>query len=137
MRIVVADDDPDFRTLAIRALRREFEGAEYIEVSDQASLDEALRPGRAPDLLISDFNLAWTDGFDVLRAVRTVAPLCPAIMFTGTGNEEVAVRAIKAGFDDYVVKSSKQLRHLAAAARMAVARGDARRSLEENRDLLT
>ena len=137
MRIVIADDDPDFRMLAIRALRREFEHAEYIEVSAQDSLDRALAPDRKPDLLVSDFSLGWTDGFELLRAARQAAPECPAIMFTGTGNEEIAVRAIKAGFDDYVVKSSKQLRHLAAAARMAVARGDTRRSLEENRDLLT
>src|SRR5690242_18339070 len=105
MRVVIADDDPDFRKLAIRALRREFEPAEYVEVADAEALDQALGAGQKPGLLVSDFSLNWTDGFDVLRAVRQTAPGCPAIMFTGTGNEEIAVRAIKAGFDDYVVKS--------------------------------
>jgi two-component sensor histidine kinase len=137
MRIIVADDDPDFRILAIRALRREFDKAEYVEVFDQDKLERVLAERQTPDLLISDYSLGWTSGFEVLEAVRQAAPLCAAIMFTGTGNEEVAVGAIKAGFDDYVVKSSKQLRHLAAAARMAVARAGTRRGLEENRDLLT
>ena len=123
--------------MAIRALRREFDKAEYVEVFDQDKLERVLAERQTPDLLISDYSLGWTSGFEVLEAVRQAAPLCAAIMFTGTGNEEVAVGAIKAGFDDYVVKSSKQLRHLAAAARMAVARAGTRRGLEENRDLLT
>ncbi|WP_052402228.1 histidine kinase dimerization/phosphoacceptor domain -containing protein [Muricoccus aerilatus] len=135
MRILIADDDPDFRGLAARAMRREFPGAEILEAGDPATLDQAMRT--PPGLLVSDLELNWTTGFDILERVRTVAPGCPAVMFTGTGSEEVAVRAIKAGFDDYVVKSARQLQRLAAAARAAVTRAETRRGLEENRDLLT
>jgi two-component sensor histidine kinase len=136
MRILVVDDDPDFRSLAARAMRREFEQAEVVEVGDPGGLDRALAGPVRVDLLVSDLNLQWTDGFVVLAAVRGAVPLCPAIMFTGTGNEEAAARAIKAGFDDYVVKSPRQLRHLAAAARAAVTRAETRRGLEANRDIL-
>ncbi|MBL6456249.1 response regulator [Belnapia sp. T6] len=136
MRILIADDDPDFRGLASRALRREFVDCTITEIGDRAGLETALAEP-PPDLLVSDLNLNWIDGFGILAAVQTRAPRCPAIMFTGTGNEEVAVRAIKEGFDDYVVKSPKQLRRLAAAARAAVTRAETRRHLEENRDLLT
>src|SRR3954471_11944 len=106
MRILIVDDDPDFRSLAVRAMRREFAGAEVVEAGDRASLDRALVAQPLPELLVSDLNLNWIDGFGVIEAVRAVSPDCVAIMFTGTGNEEVAVRAIKAGFDDYVVKSA-------------------------------
>ncbi|WP_043337458.1 sensor histidine kinase [Belnapia moabensis] len=137
MRILIADDDPDFRGLASRAMRREFEGAAITEIGDRAGLDAALAAPQGPDLLISDLSLNWIDGFSIFDEVRRAWPGCVAIMFTGTGDEEVAVRAIKAGFDDYVVKSPKQLRRLAAAARAALTRVETRRGLEENRDLLT
>jgi two-component sensor histidine kinase len=137
MRILIVDDDPDFRSLAARALRREFPDAELVEVADRAGLDRVLAYPAPVGLLVSDLDLVWTDGFEVLEAVRAAHPLCPAIMFTGTGNEEAAVRAIKAGFDDYVVKSPKRLRHLAASAHAAVTRAETRRGLEANRDILT
>jgi two-component sensor histidine kinase len=136
MRILIVDDDPDFRSLAARAMRREFADADLVEAGDRAGLDGAVTSRHPVDLLISDLNLNWADGFEVLAKVRAASPLCPAIMFTGTGNEEVAVRAIKAGFDDYVVKSPKQLRHLAASASAAVRRAEARSRLEASRDLL-
>lgn len=137
MRILIADDDPDFRGLASRAMRREFEDCAITEIGDRAGLDAALAARPGPNLLISDLSLNWTDGFAIFGLVRGTFPDCVAIMFTGTGDEEVAVRAIKAGFDDYVVKSPKQLRRLAAAARAALTRAETRRGLEENRDLLT
>ena len=137
MRILITDDDPDFRDLAVREIRREFPDAVIAEVGTPVGLDAALGQEPRPGLLVSDLDLKWTDGFAVLGAVRAVNPICPAVMFTGTGNEELAVRAIKAGFDDYLVKSPKQLRRLAAAARAAVTRAETRRNLEESRDLLT
>ncbi len=138
MRILIADDDPDIRALAVRALRREFDDeTEIVEIPDRAALDRALAAGPRPALLVTDYSLGWADGFAILTAVRAPHPGCPAVMFTGTGNEELAVRALKAGFDDYVVKSERQLRRLAAACRAAVERAAERSADEENRDLLT
>jgi two-component sensor histidine kinase len=138
MRILVVDDDPDFRALIARALRTEFDGGTDItQITDRASLDAALAAKPLPELLVSDLSLRWDDGFGILQAVRSINPLCAAVMCTGTGNEDLAVRAMKAGFDDYIVKSSNQLRRLATAARMALERIQTRRGLEENRDLLT
>ncbi len=137
MRILIADDDPDIRALAVRVLRQEFDGAADIaEIPDRAALDRVLTSEPPPDLLVSDYSLGWADGFDIMAAVRAAHPACPAVMFTGTGNEELAVRALKAGFDDYVVKSERQLRRLAAACRAVVERAAERRAHEENRDLL-
>jgi two-component system cell cycle sensor histidine kinase/response regulator CckA len=43
-------------------------------------------------------------------------------MFTGTGNEEVAVAALKAGVDDYVLKTTRDFARLTASARLALDR---------------
>jgi two-component sensor histidine kinase len=134
MRVIVADDDPDTRALNIRALAQELPELAAVEVGSPASLDDAL--SFAPDLLVTDYDLRWTDGFAVFDKVHAAYPDCPAIMVTGTGNEDLAVRAMKAGFDDYVVKGRNQLKRLALTARLVLERGQARRALAENRDLV-
>ena len=57
-------------------------------------------------------------------------------MFTGTGSEELAVKAIRHGFDDYVVKGTHQLRRLAMPVRAAHDRSRELRRHSENRDLV-
>ena len=134
MRVIVADDDPDTRTLNIRALSQEMPGLDVVEVGSPASLEQALLS--APELLVTDYDLRWMDGFALFDAVKAAYPNCRAIMVTGTGNEDLAVRAMKAGFDDYVVKGRDQLKRLALTARLVVERGQAQRALSENRDLV-
>src|SRR6266480_1008067 len=52
-------------------------------------------------------------------------------MFTGTGSEEVVVQAMKAGLDDYVIKSPKHYVRLPAAAHLALERTRQRLALRE------
>jgi two-component sensor histidine kinase len=135
MRILIVDDDPDTRDIVIRALREEFREPEIVQASDLPSLDTALAGG-APDVLVTDYDLRWGDGLQVFDRVKAASPDCCAVMFTGTGNEELAVRAMKRGFDDYLVKKMGQFRRLASSARIAYERAAERKGLRENRDLL-
>lgn len=134
MRVVVADDEPDTRALCLRALKQEWPDLEAVEIAGPSDVDRALSV--APDLLVTDYDLHWIDGFAIYEMVKAAHPACHAIMFTGTGNEELAVRAMKVGFDDYLVKSHNQLKRLAASARITVERGQQTRALTENRDLV-
>jgi PAS domain S-box-containing protein len=52
-------------------------------------------------------------------------------MFTGSGNEQIAVRAMKAGLDDYVLKSPRHFARLASAVHMALERAKQRKALHE------
>ena len=44
------------------------------------------------------------DGLQVLEQLAARGTFPPTIMLTGTGNERVAVEALKLGASDYVVK---------------------------------
>ena len=68
----------------------------------------------------TDYHLHWSDGIQVLQDVKAKDPLCPVIMFTGTGNEEVAVAAMKHGLDDYIIKNVKHLVRLCASVQVAL-----------------
>lgn len=129
IRVLLVDDNPDDRAMALRGLRKEFPGAEAAEIIDAGSLHAALSRSRF-DLAIIDYHLGWATGLDIFPRIREYAPGCPVIMFTGTGNEEVAVSALKAGFDDYVLKSPRHFVRLTASARMAVDRARERRKSE-------
>src|SRR2546425_12322005 len=47
-------------------------------------------------------------------------------MFTGTGNEELAVEAMQAGLDDYIRKTTRSAARLRTAVRSALERAEAR-----------
>lgn len=135
MRILFVDDDPDTRALARRSVTQEFPDAQAVEAIDRSGLAAALAAGPL-HILVSDYDLGWIDGFEVFAMTREAHHGCIAVMFTGTGNEELAVRAMKAGFDDYVVKAPGQLKRLAASVRVAWDRHAERTLLRENRELI-
>jgi two-component sensor histidine kinase len=78
------------------------------------------------DLVITDYQLRWSDGFKVLRTVKQRFPDCLVIMFTGTGTQEIAVEAMKHGLDDYLIKSAAHFVRLPAAVAAALERRNER-----------
>lgn len=127
IRILLIDDNPDDRALVIRELRREFPNSQIDQIIDEKSFNSAL--ATPWDLVITDYQLMWNNGLTVVRRLKTTWPDCPVVMFTGTGSEEVAVEAMKAGLDDYVLKSPKHYPRLSAAVQMAVKLSRQRRDL--------
>ncbi|MEA5519175.1 sensor histidine kinase [Limnoraphis robusta] len=115
-RILLVDDSPDDRLLAIRELNREFPDIEIQEAVSLAEFYQALETDDF-DLVITDYELNWTTGLDILRAVKVYDPELPIIMFTNSGTQEIAVEAMKSGLDDYVLKSPKQFMRLSQAVR--------------------
>jgi PAS domain S-box-containing protein len=136
IRVLVVDDMPADRELMIRAVRRGFPSALITDVGDQASWTKAL--GDAPyDVILTDYWLRWTTGIDLLREVRGRGCFSPVIIVTGTGNEQVAVDAIKAGVTDYIVKGPVGFARLAPAIQSALAHQEDRdrRAAADTRNL--
>ena len=121
LRILLIDDNPQDRLLAIRALEREFPNLQVKEVIKPEDLTSMLETGEF-DLVITDYQLRWSDGLVVLHRLKSRYPDCPVIMFTNSGTQEIAVEAMKAGLDDYVLKSAKHYIRLATSVRSAWAK---------------
>lgn len=121
LHVVLVDDNPDDRMIVAHHLEREFRELRVTHIVTPEDLEAILKEGGF-DIIITDYQLHWTDGLSVLKRVKTCYPDCPVIMFTGTGNEEIAVEAMKAGLDDYVIKTPRHLHRLAAAIRSALER---------------
>ena len=84
------------------------------------------------DLVITDYQLPWTDGVTILREAKSRWPECPVIMFTGSGSEEIAVEAMKAGLDDYVLKTTGRLARLTNSVRIALAQAQHRKAASDS-----
>ena len=136
-RVLLLDDNPHDRSLTLRELRKEFPDVQAIEPLDDQEFRRALNHADF-ELVITDFNLKWSNGVDIVRAVKEARPHCPVIMFTATGTQEVAVEAMKAGLDDYVIKSAKHYIRLVVAVRSCLDRAEVRlRALQSETRLHT
>ena len=133
LKLLLVDDNPDDRTLVIHELQKEFPGLWVDQVSRADELELALLE-LGFDLVITDYRLNWSDGLEVMRRVHSVLPDCPVIMFTGTGNQEIAVEALKNGLDDYVVKSPWHFKRLPAAVRAAFDKARQRQALASSEE---
>ncbi len=135
-RVFVIDDNADDRQLVLRELTALWPDVTAIEVSDLATFELVL-DARAPDLVVTDLDLHWVSGRNIFVTTKQRYPACPVVMVTGTGNETMAVELIKAGLDDYVVKSPRQMPRLRASLRIAVEMAASRIALSEREAQLT
>ena len=102
MRILIIDDDEDLRNLLAHYIRGRWSDA-VVDAYDPLSHDlpDAQFPLGSYDVVILDYMLGRGDGLEWLQALKK-RPDCPKVLFlTGAGNEIIAVRAMKAGADDY------------------------------------
>ena len=133
LRLLVVDDD-EFDRLAVRRLLKT---ADLRTVVDEAATsEEALgRLARETyDCVLLDYYIPGVDGHAMIRAIGEAAPNVPVVIFTGRGDEDVAVELMKAGVADYLPKASLTLERLASSLRhaMEITRAAARRRDAEN-----
>ncbi|MDZ8187819.1 MAG: response regulator [Nostoc sp. ChiSLP02] len=125
LRLLLIDDNPNDRLLAIRQLEREFSDLQVEQVATAQDFARALERGEF-NLVVTDYQLRWSNGIEVLHAIKASYPNCPTIMFTNSGTQEIAVEAMKSGLDDYVIKSPQHQVRLTVAVRSALERAEAR-----------
>ena len=130
LRALIVDDYPQDRQLISRELQKEFPGIEVIEIKNKTELSQALRRGDF-NLVVTEYKLHWTTGMEVLKKAKKKCPYCAVVMFTASGNEEVAVEAMKQGLDDYVLKSSGQYLRLPVALRGALKKMEQKKMIDE------
>ncbi len=103
IRIVVAEDHPEFRGLICEQLGSA-PGFEIIgEASDGRQAIAAV--GRLdPDVLTLDLDLPGMNGLEVLRVVKWYSPETKVIILSGQDEEVTILEALKYGARGYIVK---------------------------------
>lgn len=102
--ILVVDDSATDRTRIAGLLSRMNDYA-VITASGGAEAKEILSATRV-DLVLTDLQMPGVDGLELVQDLRRNHSDIPVVLMTGTGSEEIAVQAMKAGAANYVNKTS-------------------------------
>ena len=121
IRVLFVEDIPTEAELELRELKRAGLSIAHKVVDTREHFLEALQQF-SPDIILSDFSMPQFDGMSALGIARERAPDIPFIFVSGTIGEEHAIRALKSGATDYVLKTN--LKRLPAAVERAI--GEAR-----------
>ncbi|MGW2292070.1 response regulator transcription factor [Streptomyces phaeochromogenes] len=99
-RLLIVEDDDAVR-VALQAVLTRFGYTVLAEGTGRAGLRSAYL--QRPDLVLLDVMLPETDGFEVLRRLRTVSDV-PVIFLTARNDSVDAVVGLTSGADDYITK---------------------------------
>ena len=103
-RVLIIDDDPLIRTLLVSALRKECLVAVAADGADGFAKALDLKP----DVAVIDVNMPGWDGLKTLEAFRGNATLreIKIIMLTADASKQTVMAAVRAGANDYLIKTS-------------------------------
>ena len=104
-RVLVVDDDPDYRFLVRLALAPDSGFEVVAEAGDGgAAVAEAQR--EQPDLVLLDCTLPGGDAFDTLPALRAAAPHARIVLVSGHDPADLRVASRSAGALGYLTKET-------------------------------
>lgn len=103
IRVLHVDDDAGILKITKQCL--EMDGAFLVDTA--LSVEEALTKlaKEKYDVVVSDYQMPEKDGLEFLNALREKGNAIPFIMFTGKGKEEIAIKALNLGADQYISKT--------------------------------
>ena len=127
-RVLIVEDNEDDAFLVQRALdasRRPFTRERVTRLA--AALDRLARGG--VDVVLLDLALPETQGFDAVHRIGAQHPFVPIVVLTGLEDEEVGLKAVQGGAQDYLVKGNLDPHLLDRSLRYAIERKRAEQAL--------
>ncbi len=101
MRWLIAEDDKALGSFLSRALPAAGDSVELVGDGREALVRFT---AEEPDLLVLDLDLPLLSGFEVLRTVRELSPLCPVLVVSGRADDETRIACLNEGADDCLQK---------------------------------
>lgn len=98
-RLLIVEDDPQLAHLITAALER----VGYSTYLATNGLD-AVQMAPQTDLMVLDLGLPGLGGLEVIRELREADWRLPILVVSAQGSEDMRVRALELGADDYITK---------------------------------
>ncbi|AXV37732.1 MAG: hypothetical protein CIT01_05735 [Methanobacterium sp. BRmetb2] len=105
IKILIVDDSKDDTELIVRKLRHNHHDLIYKRVETEKSMKSCLKHG-SWDIVICDYVIPGFGGLQALKISKIIDVDLPVIIVSGKIGEEVAVEAMKAGAQDYLLKDN-------------------------------
>lgn len=145
LKILIIEDDED-DAFYIKDILKEGLSDSPPTIDHLSSLESNLKQINpfSYDLAMFDYRLGKTNGIELVRNFRDQNCSIPIILFTGQGDQEVAVEAMKAGANDYLTKGklsiesvTKSIRYVLGLQKEAALRKEAEEKLRTSHTNLT
>lgn len=116
-RVLIADDDEQFRFLLARRAKKM--GLSVVEAGDG---DEALRALELErfDLIVTDLYMPGRTGLEVIQEVQEKDPEIHCVILTASATVETAIEALRSGVYDYLTKPLESLNDFEATVARAL-----------------
>jgi signal transduction histidine kinase/DNA-binding NarL/FixJ family response regulator len=137
IHVLLIEDNPGDARL-LRALLQETASSQFELVHAERFSDALNRLSeRRFDVVLLDLSLPDAQGLDTISRLGRQAEGTPIVILTGLNDEEIAIRALQQGAQDYLVKGQADGQLLARALRYSIERHKAEESLKaRNRELM-
>ncbi len=103
LKIIVVEDSENDTLLEIRLIEQAGYKVKHVRVETKEELEAALKADEW-DVVLSDFTMPHFSGAEALRVVRSKDDFIPFIFVSGTIGEDRAVKTLKDGASDYILK---------------------------------
>jgi len=100
--VLYVDPDGTKRERVVESFASEGIATEAVRTAEAA---RQVLSARRPSCVVSEFDLAETDGIALLESIREVDGELPFVLFTDEGDEQVASDAVTAGVSEYLRKT--------------------------------
>jgi len=122
IKVLLVEDNPGDAVL-IRSMLLETEDI-HPDVRHSNSLSSAFESlaERTFDIIVLDLGLPDSLGLETFLSVHTKYPEVPVIVLTGMSDEELAVKTVQAGAQDYLVKGEVERELLVRSVRYSIGR---------------
>lgn len=128
--LILEDHEPDrmLLKLLLQQLGMDVGKIDFVETLDAAY---SLTQSQSYDLIIADLNLPDATGTESVDFLSHGAPEAALIVLSGSDNEDISVRAVRMGAQEYLAKIGLELGSLQRAVRHAMERKRAEREIRE------
>ena len=103
--VLHVDDEPVLSDITKLSLERSGKYCVDTVNSARTALDMIQTGGY--ECIISDYEMPDMNGLELLKAVRSINPDIPFILFSGRGRESVIIEALNSGADFYLQKGGE------------------------------
>ncbi|HTW67100.1 MAG TPA: response regulator [Bryobacteraceae bacterium] len=134
IRVLLVEDNPGDARLLTELLRDAGEHRLKMVHVDRLRVALDCLKRESFDVMLLDLSLPDGDGLDTLVCAHTEAPKIPIVVLTGHDDEALAVRAVRAGAQDYLVKGRVDGELLVRSIRYASERGQSIEALERREE---
>jgi len=136
LHILLVEDDPGDALLTQTLARRAGLNTLWSVAGRLSDVDFTLLDGWA-DCVLVDLGLPDCDGLEAVGAIRRRAPQLPVVVVSGHHDRELALQAVHAGAQDYLIKGRGDADQLAKTVRYAIERKRMEHALHEAQHLAT